>query len=62
MTKSISGFLDFSSLYHQIDVNSLRPTTAASSQYDSIITRITESFSGGLGVLSMKLFLSILVK
>jgi hypothetical protein len=36
-------FLDFSSSYHQINVNSC--------QYDNIITRITESFGGGLVVL-----------
>ena len=51
LTKST---LDFSSLYHQIKVNSLYANIAASSQYDSIITRITKSFSGGLGVLYMK--------
>ena len=54
MTKSISGFSDFSSLCSQIKVNSLYANTAASSQYDSIIIYIIVSFSSGLGVLYMK--------
>jgi hypothetical protein len=48
---SISVFLDFSSLYHQINLYLLHATTAASCQFNNIIVRIIESFGGGLVVL-----------